>query len=1146
MPTTLKSPIFPLDNYELDDRYRRESGRVFLTGTQALVRLALMQRTLDNAAGLNTAGFISGYRGSPLGAVDLELWRAKSFLAENNIEFLPAVNEDLAATAILGSQQVETDPDRTVDGVFGIWYGKGPGIDRAGDALKHGNAYGSSPHGGVLIVAGDDHGCVSSSMPHQSDVAFMTFAMPNLSPASVAEYLDYGLYGIQLSRFSGMWVGFKAVSETVESAMSVELPTYPKFATPENFVAPETGLHYRWPDFPGPQIEERLLAKKAATLAFAAANPIDRRIYNIDGARFGIVTSGKAHLDLMEALRLLGIDAAEAQRIGLDIYKVGMVWPLEPNGALEFVKNKHEVLVIEEKRGIIESQFKEYFYDYPGRKPKRMVGKEDENGERLVPWVGELSPLQLSEIVARRIDNALGGDRYTRRAAQLLDKRGAVIEIGGATRTPYFCSGCPHNTSTKVPDGSKALAGIGCHFMASWMDRDTDGLIQMGGEGVNWIARSKFNGGQHIFQNLGDGTFYHSGSLAIRQAIAARTNITYKILYNDAVAMTGGQPVDGPISVQAIAHAVRAEGAQRIALVSDEPELFTPSDFPQGMSISHRRDMDALQRELRDIPGVTILIYAQTCATEKRRRLKRGKLADPHKYVVINDLVCEGCGDCSIESNCLSVIPKETPFGRKRQIDQNNCNKDFSCVNGFCPSFVTVTGGKRRQATDADAASKYPTPDTSALPEPTLPGIEVCFDLLVTGVGGTGVITVGALITMAAHLEGKGSTVLDFMGFAQKFGPVLSYIRIAEKPADINQVRIEPARADAVIGCDLVVSSSPKASITYRRDHTKAVINSAQMMTGDFIRHRDASLRAEDRLAAIGGALGDGKLSVIDANALARQLMGDTIYANVLLLGFAWQHGLVPVSQTALLRAIELNNVAVANNKLAFAWGRVAAATPDSIKIESTAIASSPESLDERISRRRNFLVDYQHEALAIRYEKLVQRVRNTERDIADSEALTNAVASVYFRLLSYKDEYEVARLHSRPEFLDSVRAEFGSGAKLRFHLAPPFLNAGLDARGRPQKREFGAWMLPVFRLLARLRFLRGTVFDVFGLSQERRTERQLIVDFDTMLDARLPGLKAGELHELTTLVQMYLEIRGYGPVKDAAIRKVRRQLSTA
>ncbi len=1134
---------FPLDNYELDDRYRRESGRVFLTGTQALVRIPLMQRTMDVAAGLNTAGFISGYRGSPLGTFDMELWRAKKFLDESNVEFLPAVNEDLAATAVLGSQQVETDPDRVVDGVFGIWYGKGPGVDRSGDALKHGNAYGSSPHGGVLVVAGDDHGCVSSSMPHQSDVAFMTFMMPNLNPSSVAEYLEFGLYGLALSRFSGMWVGFKAISETVESAMSIELPPYPQFVLPEDFEAPADGLHYRWPDFPGPQIEERLESKKAATLAFAAANPIDRKVFDVVNARFGIVTTGKAHLDLMEALRLLGIDSTNAAKIGIDVYKVGMVWPLEPNGALEFVKNKHEVLVVEEKRGIIESQFKEYFYDYPGRKPKRMVGKEDEDGRRLVPWVGELAPVQLAEIVARRLDLEFGGNAYSQRAKRLQDDSGAVIEIGGAKRTPYFCSGCPHNSSTKVPEGSKALAGIGCHFMANWMDRDTDGLIQMGGEGVNWITRSMFNGGKHIFQNLGDGTFYHSGSLAIRQAVAAGTNITFKILYNDAVAMTGGQPVDGPISVHTIAHNVRSEGIERIALVSDEPEQFNAAEFPLGITISHRREMDAVQRELREIPGVTILIYAQTCATEIRRKRKRGELPDPKKFVVINDLVCEGCGDCSVESNCLSVVPKETPFGRKRQIDQSNCNKDFSCVNGFCPSFVTVEGDVARRAASGTARAAVTSP-ADALPEPELPATGSCYDLLVTGVGGTGVITVGALITMAAHLEGKGSSVLDFMGFAQKFGPVLSYIRIAPDPVDINQVRIEPARADALIGCDLVVSSSPKASITYSKDHTRAVVNTAEMSTADFVRYRDASLRADDRVEAIRESVGDANFSTLNANRIAGELMGDTIYANVLLLGFAWQNGLVPVSLKALMRAVELNAVAVDNNKQAFTWGRLATIDPGQIERALKKDESSDETLDEVIARRRTFLTEYQNEQLGVRYEEMVERVRKLESELGGQGTFADAVARSYFKLLSYKDEYEVARLHTRKEFIDSVHAEFGPKAKFRYHLAPPILNSGIDARGRPRKREFGGWMLPAFRILARLRGLRGTAFDVFGRTAERRMERGLIVEFEQLLDEILPALRVERLQDATDIVRLYMDIRGYGPVKEESVQMVHRQVA--
>jgi indolepyruvate ferredoxin oxidoreductase len=932
--------------------------------------------------------------------------------------------------------------------------------------------------------------------------------------------------------------------------MSVELPADPRFVTPQDFVAPPGGLHIRWPDFPGPQIEERMEAKKAATLAFAAANPIDRKIFDIPDARYGIVTTGKGHFDLMEALRLLGIDRAEAKRIGLDVFKVGMVWPLAHDAALDFVHDKHEVLVVEEKRGIIESQFKEYFYDYPGRKPKRMIGKQDEFGHRLVPWVGELSPIQLAGIVARRLDGAIPGLDLSRRAEQLAAAGSNVIRISGASRTPYFCSGCPHNTSTKLPEGSKALAGIGCHFMANWMDRDTDGLIQMGGEGINWIPRSRFNGGKHIFQNLGDGTYYHSGSLAIRQAFAARANITYKILFNDAVAMTGGQPVDGPVSVEAIAHTVRAEGVQRIAIVSDEPERFSAGDFPTGTTISHRRDMDAVQRELRDIPGVTILIYAQTCATEMRRRRKRGTLPAPNRFAVINDLVCEGCGDCSVESNCLSVVPKETPFGRKRQIDQNSCNKDFSCLNGFCPSFVTVETDQPPAVAKA-AGTAPPQRKLAAIELPAIPPLSGGYDLLVTGVGGTGVITVGALIAMAAHLEGKGASVLDFMGFAQKFGPVLSYIRLAGEPSRLNQVRIEKGQADALIGCDLVVSSSPKASMTYRSGKTRAVLNTTEMSTADFVRHRDANLKADERIQAIGEAVGRQNLATVAANQLAEQLLGNTIYANVLMLGFAWQSGLVPVSREAIRRAIELNGVEVDANNAAFDWGRLAAADFPALReiIEQPAtVAGQPETLDGMIARRTEFLTDYQDKALAERYRRLVHRAREREQSVGAAADLpfTRAVARAWFKTLAYKDEYEVARLYVDTGFLERLKKEYGKSANVRFHLAPPVLSRGVDARGRPRKREFGAWMIPAFRLLASMRRLRGTKLDPFGLSRERRMERRLIGEFEQTLETLLQNLRPDNIEVATSIVDLYLEIRGYGPVKEQAIAEVRPKIERA
>ena len=1121
-------------SYTLSDRYTLQTGRVFMTGTQALVRAVFDQARRDREAGLNTGGFVSGYRGSPLGGLDMELWRQKVRLAQDRIEFLPAVNEDLAATAVLGSQQVETNPERQVDGVFGLWYGKGPGVDRAGDALKHGNAYGSSPHGGVLVVAGDDHGCVSSSMPHQSDVAFMAWFMPTLNPASVSEYLEFAEYGYALSRYSGMWVGFKAISETVEGASSFLLKPDRVFAKPD-FQVPATGLHYRWPDLPGPQIEERMEAKKHAVFAFAEANPIDRAIYGIDDARFGFVTTGKAHLDLMEALRLLGLDEARCRALGIDIYKVGMVWPLARRDALDFVRGKREVVVIEEKRGIIESQFKEYFYDWPGDKPQRMVGKHDETGRRLIPWTGELSPKQLVPLIAKRLDGVFRGENFAARAAEIIAEPLVALSDPGVTRTPYFCSGCPHNTSTKVPEGSKALAGIGCHFMASWMERETSSLIQMGGEGVNWAASSRFTGNNHIFQNLGEGTWYHSGSMAIRQAIAAGANITYKILYNDAVAMTGGQPVDGPVSVQAIAHICRAEGVERMALISDDPDKFASADFPRGITIHARGEMDTVQRELREVPGVSVLIYEQTCATEKRRRRKRGTLPDPKKIAVINELVCEGCGDCSTESNCLSVEPKETEFGRKRQINQSNCNKDMSCLNGFCPSFVTLEGAERRKPKPADLDIDSLI---KAVPLPALPVLDTPFNLLVTGVGGTGVVTVGQLISMAAHLEGKGASILDFTGFAQKFGSVLSFVRIGQDPDQIHQVRIDTGMADAVIGCDAVVSSSPKASATYSA-RTRVALNTAAMPTGDLVLKRDANLNIAGRSSLIEAVVGADNLASFDANSASEALFGDAVFANVMMLGFAWQQGLVPVSLDALMRAVELNNVAVDQNKRAFACGRLIAANPAALTSHLNPKMDIAASFEDVIARRAAFLEDYQHAAWARRYRTRMKDFRaRMPADLAEDLAVK--AAKSLFKLMSYKDEYEVARLHRDKAFLNSLTDRFEGDFKIVHHFAPPLLGGAKDARGRPLKRAFGPAIGPALSALARFKRLRGTALDPFGYTAERRMERGLIAWFEALMARCEQEITPANAEVWTQVLSAPMDIRGYGPVKHEAVTRTR------
>lgn len=1125
-------------SYRLEDRYTLDTGRVFLTGTQALARIMLDQARRDRKAGLNTGGFVSGYRGSPLGGVDLEFWRSQQLMEENRITFMPAVNEDLGATAVLGAQQAALDADCEYDGLFSMWYGKGPGVDRSGDALKHGNAYGCSEKGGVLVVAGDDHGCVSSSMPHQSDVAFLAWFMPVLAPSDVGEYLEYGEYGFALSRFSGTWVGFKAVSETVESARSVELRPDRAFELPELPAYPG-GLHVRRADLPSPEIETRIQAKVKAVRAFAEANPIDRRLYDLEEATFGFVTTGKAHLDLMEALRLLGLDEDNCRRLGIDIYKVGMVWPLARRNALRFVHGKKEVLVVEEKRGIIESQFKEYFYDWPGNKPEKMVGKYDSHGEPLIPWTGELSPLQLVPVVAARLHAFFPEEGLPAKAKALTDQPPQILNVAGATRTPYFCSGCPHNTSTKVPEGSKANSGIGCHVMASWMNRNTAGYAQMGGEGVPHVAASKFNGGKHVFQNLGEGTWYHSGSLAIRQAVAAETNITYKILYNDAVAMTGGQPVDGPVSVQGIAQTCRAEGVERIALVSDNIAKFARGDFPDGTTFHDRAEMDSVQRGLREVPGVSVLIYEQACATEKRRRRKRGKLEDPQKFVMINDLVCEGCGDCSVESNCLSMEPKETPFGRKRKINLSSCNKDYSCLNGFCPSFVTIEGAerKKKQPKGLDAAAL-----TDGLPLPDLKPLDTPFDLLVTGVGGTGVVTVGALITMAAHLEGKGSSVLDFTGFAQKFGTVLSYIRLARTPEAVNQVRIEQGAADAVIACDVVVSSAPKASVHYRAG-TKVALNRAEMPTGDLVLHRDADLKASLREAAIAAVVGAGSLAGFNANEAAEALLGDAVLANVMMLGFAWQQGLVPVSAGALDQAIVLNGVAVEKNRLAFAAGRAMAAAPERLADHYSETPEPEETLEQIIARRVAFLTGYEDVAYGEAYRARLEGFRAAlpPMEAAKQEELLTAAAKSLFKLMAVKDEYEVARLLTGEGFRHQIAGEFGENAKVKYHLAPPLLALRKDARGRPRKQQYGAWLTPALRLLARNKRLRRSRLNPFAHHAEARMNRALKDWYEGILTRAESGYSDAAHAGWLEVLKAPMEIRGYGPVRLEAATKVQK-----
>jgi indolepyruvate ferredoxin oxidoreductase len=1138
-------------------------GTVYLTGTQALLRILLMQRERDAAAGLNTRGYVSGYRGSPLGAVDQAVWKAGVKFTERGIRFLPAINEELAATAVLGTQRVQSDPERDCEAVFGMWYGKGPGVDRAGDAIKHGNAYGSSPSGGVLVVAGDDHGCVSSSMPHQSDFAFEAWHMPVLSPANVADMIEFGLYGYALSRYSGNWVGFTALSEVVESAATVDLDVIAERAArwqaadavraATGHVPPPDGLHYRWPDLPSLRIETRAHDKLAAVAAFAQVNSIDREIVASPAARVGIVTAGKAHLDFMEVLRRLEISPTQLAAAGVRVVKLGLTFPLETTRMRAFAQGLEQILVIEEKGPVVEQQVKNLFYNAPAEARPRVLGKTDADGQPLVSAAGELRPSRLIEIVAAWLaehDAALDRRRLVRdfTPPELLSNAGDAVK-----RQPYFCAGCPHNTSTKVPEGSRASAGIGCHFMATWMDRSTAGLIQMGGEGVDWVSHSMFTQVPHIFQNLGDGTYYHSGYLAIRQAVAAKATLTYKILFNDAVAMTGGQPVDGVISVDAIARQVESEGVKRVAVLSDDITKYGGERhrFPPGTTFHGRDELDAVQRELREVAGVTVLIYEQTCAAEKRRRRKKGELPDPVRRLFINEAVCEGCGDCGVQSNCVAVLPHDTAFGRKRRIDQTACNKDYSCAKGFCPSFVSVSGGKPRKHSgilgkDRAAFERA----VAALPLPPAWHWTGPYDLLVTGVGGTGVVTVGAVTAMAAHLDGYAASVLDFMGFAQKGGSVLSFVRLADRPQRLNQVRIDAQQADAILACDLVVGASPEALNTVRHGRTRILANEHPIAVAESVRNPDADLALAAMMEKLRFAAGAERVETFDAQALAVDFLGDTVTANVLAMGYAWQRGLVPLSLAAMRRAIELNGVAIEANQLAFALGRLAAADPAACERLREGHADEPvpeETLDTLIERHAAFLADYQDTAWAERYRKTVAAARQAESRLADggdaARPFTRAVAMGLAKLMAYKDEYEVARLYTNGEFERQLREQFEGDLELEFHMAPPLV-ARPGPNGEPPKKvTLGAWMLPAMKWLARGKRLRGTAFDFFGRTEERRLEREAIARFESRvaeLAAQLPQLDAERRALAVQVAQLPLSMRGYGHVKLANVALAR------
>lgn len=1136
-----------LKDVSLTDKYELEDGHVFMSGLQALARLPIVQRKRDMAAGLDTGGFISGYRGSPLGSLDQEYTRASRYYQNLDVKFLPGVNEDLAATAVWGTQQVGLLPGATKEGVFGIWYGKAPGVDRSGDVMRHASANGTAPKGGVLAIVGDDHGCKSSTLSCQSDHALYAMQIPILYPASLQEFVEYGLLGIAMSRYSGCWTALKVTTSTVETSGTVDLSRENRpieAPTEAEFTMPPGGLNIRLNDTPR-DIDWRLQNYKVfACHAFARKNNIDRIVMDSSKPRFGIITAGKSYGDVRQALIDLGITDEVAEQIGLRVYKVGMTWPIEPQGLKHAVEGLEEVLIVEEKREFIEYQLKQYVYNWEeGRRPPVIVGKYDEKGEHLLPLENDHTVGMVTHVIAQRLNRFYHNEKVEEALTFYNDfAQREKSYLPPSLRKPYYCSGCPHNTSTKVPDGSFAMVGIGCHYMVQWMDRNSALCTQMGGEGVPWVGAAAFSKTKHIFANLGDGTYFHSGLLAIRQAVAAKVNITYKILYNDAVAMTGGQSVDGEMPIHRVAQQVMAEGVQKCWIVTENLHLYKDRGaIPAEVPILHRQWMEKVQKEARDTEGTTVIIYDQTCAAEKRRRRKRGKYPDPAKRVFINKAVCEGCGDCSVQSNCMAVQPVETEYGRKRKINQSMCNKDFSCLKGFCPSFVTVLGGEPRKTKAQGGGDIF-----AGLTEPAVPELgEQAYNIMVTGIGGTGVLTVGALLGMAAHLEGRHCRVLDQTGLAQKGGEVLSHVRLANNRSDMRTGYITTGGSDLLLACDEVSAVGKAAHETLNPARTRAVINTDITPVAAFVTDNSVDFHKESvRREILAATLKDGQFFV-PATAYAQTLMGDEIATNIFMLGYAWQQGLVPLGRDSILRAIELNGVAVEANKKAFSFGRLAAQEPATIEAMMAEVRGDAEdepvalTLDEMLAKRVSYLTDYQDAAYAQRYSDAVAKMQAAEAPFGNT-ALTEAVARYYHKLMAYKDEYEVARLYTDGDFMKELKATFQGDYKIRFNLAPPIMEQEDPATGRPRKREFGAWMLPAFRVLAKFKGLRGTPFDIFGYHKDRRTERALIAEYEADMALVLEKLDADTYDICTRLLALPDEIRGYGPVKEQKLEKAR------
>mgnify|MGYP001295100821 FL=1 len=1132
-----------LRQVSLEDKYLLKSDQIFVTGIQALVRLPMMQSDADRRVGLHTAGYVTGYRGSPLGALDQQLALARSQLEACRIKFLPAVNEDLAATAVWGTQQAGWRGDGLYDGVFSMWYAKGPGVDRSGDPLRHGNLAGTSANGGVLILMGDDHVCESSTTAHQSEYSLVNTFIPVLNPAGVQDILDFGLYGWALSRYSGCWIGLKSVHDTVEASASViASPDRISTSVPKEFVMPEGGVNFRWPDTPQAQEVRLHQFKLPAVSAFVRQNPIDRQVLGDAQGQLGVISTGKSYLDVRRAFLELGIDESRAKALGLKLYKVGMPWPLEPQGLRAFARGVRKLVVVEEKRALIEDQVRSILYGVAN--PPEVIGKADESGAVLFQVHGRLDAAQIGQAIGERLLE-FSGDETLARALERLRHRAdhSALKEAAMRRTPYFCAGCPHNTSTQVPDGSRALAGIGCHYMAQWMDRDTATFTQMGGEGASWIGEAPFSATGHVFQNIGDGTYFHSGLLAIRACVGAQVNITYKILYNDAVAMTGGQSVDGPMDVMRISRQVHAEGVSEIAVVTDDPDKYpSDADWAPGVRIYHRDLLARVQRQMREVLGTSVIIYDQTCAAEKRRRRRRGLMETPNERLFINEAVCEGCGDCGVQSNCVALIPVETDLGRKRAIDQSACNLDYSCNKGFCPSFVSVIGGEKKRP--AQSAGSLPSQIGGTL-ETVNTGIEQPYSIILTGVGGTGVVTIGAIVGMAAHIARMGCSVLDMAGLAQKGGAVTSHIILTPHPDEITATHIADGGSDLLLGCDVVSAAAQETRVKLSRQ-TTSIINTYRMMSGEFTHEPDQNFPLDDLVNDIRNAAGE--LHTVPATEAAKTTFGDTLTANIIMLGYAYQCEALPIPYQAVETAIELNGRDVDTNLAAFRLGRSMAAdlaTGDGLIGRSTFEPEDSQAHSEAglLKRRVDLLCESHGSKAAAQLSDWVTMARK-KIDPRYHEELIPALIESAFRVLYQKDEYEVARLYSQPKFRESLSEDFEGRFKLRVHLAPPLWSRMDPDSGRPRMQSFGPWVFTAFKVLSALRWIRGKWFDPFRFSPEKELQEQIQSSFERTISrfSEVPVTR-DNIDNALRLASWPMQVRGFGPVRAEAFQKARGEI---